>query len=75
MTADLRDLVLGDGFWLSGMLGIFAWFGKISVELFDHGVLVAVAELAPHAVVARLFRVIRFECSLLPILVPMLVHE
>jgi hypothetical protein len=43
--------------------------------LLDEWVLIAVAELAAQAVVACLLWLIRLECSLLTILVPVLFHE
>ena len=75
MTAVLRDLVFFDGLRFSAVFRVLTWFREIGVELLDERVLIAMAELAAHAVVACLLRVVGFERSLLTILVPVLVHE
>jgi hypothetical protein len=69
-----RDLVLRNYLRLAAVFRVFTRFRKIGIKLFDARVLITMSELSAHAVVAGLLLVIRFECSLLPILIPVLVH-
>lgn len=51
------------------MFGIHAGLGEIGVGVFNHGILVPMAELALHARIPFLLRIFGFDCALHQILI------
>jgi hypothetical protein len=55
------------------MLGILAGFGEIGIGIFEHGILIAVAELAFHADVAPSFGIFSFDRAFGHVLIGLLI--
>lgn len=62
------------GVFLAGMLRAFARLGKVAVGGFQHGVLIAMAQLTLHGSIAFLSFFFCFKSTFKPILIFSMIH-